>query len=138
MTAIQFEDGDFEDQLPAPGFYSARITTARFRKSASGNRMIQIVYELRGAPPGHDRVAEYFVVDGARAYALAMSRRKLVEVYHACGLEPRRGDEISPADLSDCEIEVKIDHDEWEGRPRLRVAGHRPIASRRPDGDVPF
>jgi hypothetical protein len=137
MTSLRFDAADLDNTLPPPGFYRSRITTARYRKSSSGNRMLQVVHALDGAPPGHDRVADYFVLEGTSAYALAMARRRIVDLYRACGLEPQKGDEIAAADLFDAVLEVKIEHDEWEGRPRLRVVAFRCLGARN-DADIPF
>lgn len=137
MKGLCFDAGDVEDLLPSPGVYRSRISTARFRKSASGNRMLQVVYALEDIAAGHDRVAEYFVLEGESRYAIALAKRSLVDLYRACGFEPKAGDEIAPADLFGVALEVSVDHDEWNGRPRLRIVGHHKLGSR-PDGDVPF
>jgi hypothetical protein len=123
-----FEEAELKDDRPAPGYYKSTITTARFRTSTSGNDMIQVVHELEGVAAGHDRVPEYFVLSGASARGVAMSRRRLVELYRACGVEPKHGTEIEPADLLGARLEVRVEHDEWQGQRRLRVAGHRPRA----------
>jgi hypothetical protein len=127
---LHFEADDFVE-LPAPGHYHARITTARHRTSGAGNPMIQVVYELEA---GHACVSEYFVFGGS-ARGLAMARRKLVQLYRACGLTAKGGDAIDPADLLGAQLEVKVEHDEWDGEPRLRVAGHRSLAV---SGRTPF
>jgi hypothetical protein len=127
-VATYFDETDLADDRPVPGYYKSTISTARFRTSASGNDMIQVVHALEGVPPGHDRVAEYFVLSGGTARGLAMSRRRLVKLYRACGVEPRQGVEIEPADLLGAQLEVRVEHDEWQGQRRLRVAGHRPRA----------
>lgn len=129
-----FDATDFQEELPAPGFYASVITTARFRRSERGNDMIQVVHALEGATPGHEHVAEYFVIQGGSPRGRALSRRRLLELYRACGLDPKRGDEIEPADLLDARLEVRVEHDVWQGRPRLRVAGHRRLGS----NSVPF
>jgi hypothetical protein len=127
MSTAQFQATDLHDHLPEPGYYRSRISTARFRRSATGNQMIQVVYALDGVGPGHDRVAEYFVVEAPSPRGQAMARKRLVELYRACGLVPRAGDEIAPEDLVDAELEVKLEHDEWQGQPRLRVVAHRRV-----------
>lgn len=134
---VQFEESDLHDELPDPGFYPSTITTARLRRSASGNRMIQVVFALDGVSPGHDRVAEYFVLEGASGRGLALARRRLVELYRVCGLDPRPGDEIAPDDLVGARVEVKVDHEAWKGEVRLRVVGHRRLADA-VDDSVPF
>lgn len=134
MTAAnRFEDADF-DLLPAPGFYKSNIVTARFRRSEQGNETLQVVHELQGLAPGRDRVAEYFVLEGSSPRGLALSRRRLVELYRSCGLSPRSGEEIDPADLLERQLEVRVEHDSWEGRPRLRVTAHRAPGA----GPAPF
>lgn len=132
MTGIRFDDDDLQNTLPAPGYYKAKISTARFRNSTSGNGMLHIVYVLEGIAPGYERVAEYFVLEGPTAQAIAVAKRNLVDLYRACGLEPQAGDEISPADLFGATLEVRVTHDEWQGKTRLRIVGHRRM------GSVPF
>lgn len=122
---LKFDDADF-GLLPEPGFYRSTIVTARFRTSEQGNETLQVVHELEGLAPGRDRVAEYFLLGGGSPRGRALSRRRLVELYRSCGLSPRSGDAIDPADLLDARLEVRVEHDSWEGRPRLRVASHRP------------
>ena len=107
---------------------------ARFRRSEQGNQTLQVVHELEGLAPGRDRVAEYFVLEGSSPRGLALSRRRLVELYRSCGLSPRSGDAIDPADLLEQRLEVRVEHDAWQGRPRLRVTSHRALGS----GPAPF
>lgn len=130
-----FEESDLSDALPAPGVYAGTVTTARLRRSSSGNRMVHVVHTLDGVAAGHDRVAEYFVLEGASARGLQVARRRLVDLYRACGHEPEAGEEISPEDLLGARLEVKVEHETWRGEIRLRVVGHRPLT---PDTAVPF
>jgi hypothetical protein len=123
---VRFEPGDFADSIPAPGFYAATVDDARYRRSSRGNDMIQVVYALAGMEiERHGRVAEYFVLDGGSSRGKTVSRRRLLQLYTACGLEPKAGDEVSPADLLGLRLEVRVAHDEWEGQSRLRVTGYR-------------
>jgi hypothetical protein len=124
-AAAHFEATDFADELPTPGVYESEIVSARWRRSERGNDMIQVVHALAGAPPGNDHVSEYFVIAGSSPRGRALSRRRLVELYRACGLEPAAGDGIETADLLGARLEVRVEHETYEGRPRLRVAGHR-------------
>lgn len=135
---VHFEEADLHDEPPEPGFYRSTITTARLRRSASGNRMVHVVFALDGVVPGHDRVAEYFVLEGASARGLALARRRLVELYRVCGLEPRPGDEVTPAALMGARVEVKVEHETWQGEMRLRVVGHRRLAADGTSDSVPF
>jgi hypothetical protein len=134
---IRFDHVDLEDIIPPPGFYRSKIASARYRRSSSGNRMLQVVHGLTEVAVGHDRVAEYFVLDGTSSYGIARARKRLVELYRASGLEPQSGDEIAPADLFGAELEVKIEHDEWEGQLRLRVVAYRRLGAR-PNTGIPF
>lgn len=136
-TLLHFESADVSDDLPPPGFYASTITTARLRRSQGGNRMVHVVHALEGVAPGRDRVAEYFVLEGASARGLAMARRRLVALYRAAGLDPRDGDPIAPAELVGARLEVQLDHDEWQGQKRLRIVGHRPLGAGQP-GAAPF
>ncbi len=120
-----FEAADFQQGLPPPGYYHARIAMARFRRSERGNETIQVVYQLDGPAPGHDRVSEYFLLSGASARGRALSRQRLLALYRGCGFAPREGDGIDPADLFGAQLEVRVAHDNWQGHPCLRVVGHR-------------
>jgi len=137
MSQPMFEADDLAAELPPPGFYRSQITHACFRRSVGGNWMLQVVHALRGVPAQFQRVAEYFVFEGATAHGLALARRRLIELYRVCGLEPAAGTEIRPAELEGAELDVRVAHDEWEGQPRLRVMGHRRPDPRLSDG-VPF
>lgn len=132
-----FQSQDFYEQFPDPGFYPACIESARFRRSARDNRMLQAVYALENVEPAYRMVCDYFVLEGERASAsgILLARRRLVELYHACGIFPKDGDEIAPAQLVGARLEVRVDHELWEGRLRLRVVGYRPLS---PDDQIPF
>lgn len=134
MEATQFLDSDLSEEVPAPGIYASTITTARMRTSQSGNAMVQVVHALEAVQPGYDRVSEYFVLAGTSARGLALSRRRLVELFRACGLVPQPGEEIAPGRLVGARLRVKVEHEEWRGELRLRIAGHQPSAG----GPVPF
>lgn len=85
MTELFFDDDDLGGELLPPGFYPSAIARARLRTSAGGNRMIQVVHALEGVAPGHARLADYFVLEGAlgtRSCAHAATARVAV---------PRRG-----------------------------------------------
>lgn len=123
----RFESSEMTDELPAAGYYLGTIRGARWRESERGSRMIQVLYALSGVGPAYGCVAEYFVLEGASERGAAMARRRLVQVYRACGLGPEPGDAISLAPLVGRRLRVRLEHDEYNGRPRLRVVGHRPL-----------
>jgi hypothetical protein len=128
MEATQFLDSDLCEEVPRPGTYVSTITTARMRASQSGNAMVHVVHAIEGVPPGYDRVSEYFVLEGASARGLALSRRRLVELYRACGRAPSSGEEIAPSKLQGARLRVKVDHEEWRGELQLRVVAHLPLS----------
>lgn len=138
MTTIRFNINDLSDDLPAPGWYRAQITSARLRRSAGGNSMVQVVFALIGVPPASARLADYFVLEGASSHGLAMARRRLALLYRAAGHDPKPDDEIVLSLLVGNELEIEVDRDAWQGHPRLRVVGHRPRQSARGDDEPPF
>jgi len=136
MGTVRFGSEDLTEAVPSPGWYPTRITSCRWRKSAAGNQMLQVVYGMEGAGAAYARLAEYFVLDeGATSQlAAAVSRRRLASLYHAAGLSPNPGDAISPADLAGAELEIEIEPEPWQGRTRFRIIGHRPQREHSPAG----
>ncbi|MBI4700091.1 MAG: hypothetical protein HY744_02815 [Deltaproteobacteria bacterium] len=120
-----FQSTDLYGELPAPGYYPGTISSARWRNSESGHRMLQLLYAMRTVTPAYGCVAEYFVLEAATERGAAMARRRLAEVYRACGLDPQPGDSISPTQLVGSRLLLRLEHDEYRGQPRLRVVGHR-------------
>jgi len=121
-----FEPSDVADELPAAGYYEGTIRRAQWRESERGSRMVQVLYALNGVGAAYGCVAEYFVLEGASERGAAMARRRLVNVYRTCGLEPQAGEPLGLARLVGRRLLVRLEHDEYNGRPRLRVVGHRP------------
>lgn len=126
---ICFLSEDFQDKLPDPGFYPSSIRSARFRRSANNNRMLQIMHALEGVEPAYRLVADYFVLQGEKVSPLGiyLARRRLVQLYHACGFFPKEGDRITPTQLTGARLQVRVQHEQWEDRLRLRVVGYRPL-----------
>ena len=124
-----FKPTDFYDKLPEPGFYPSSIKNACFRRSAAKNRMLYVVYTLEGVEPAYQQLCDYFVLEGERVSeaGIALARRRLVQLYRACRLFPKEGDAIAPAGLRGCRLKVRIEHDQWLGRPQLRVVAYRPL-----------
>jgi|TARA_B100000315_G_scaffold210165_1_gene206250 hypothetical protein len=124
---FQFEG--FYDQLPDPGFYPAGIKSARFKRSAAKNHMLEVVFTLESVESAYQQVADYFVLEGERVShtAIFLARRRLMQLYRACRLFPKGGDEIVPKQLLNARVKVCIEHEEWQGRSQLRVAAYRPL-----------
>lgn len=122
MKPNQFKRSDLDPALPEPGFYRSTITSAQFRTSSQGNHMIQIVHTLAEID---DQVPDYFVLEGASPKGVATARRRLVELYRACGRDPVEGDAIVPEDLVNAQLDVCVDHDLWKGQTRLKVIAYR-------------
>lgn len=125
MEALRFLEADISER-PAPGWYGATIDAASWRRSQRNNRMVHVSLVLDEVSPPFDRVSDYFVLEGATARGIAYSRRRLVELFRACGLSPQAGEEIRPGDLVDAEVAVQIAHEVWQGKTRLRVVGYQP------------
>lgn len=138
MTDLSFNSDDLADDLLPAAFYPSSVTGARLRRSAGGNRMIHVVHALEGVPPRHARLADYFVLDGVSDYVLGLTRRRLVQLYRAAGLAPRVGAAIDLEELLGARIDVRVEHDHWRGRPRLRVVEYRPRSLPSPNDDIPY
>lgn len=123
--AIRFQLHDFTEALPDEGFHLGVVRSARPRTSQRGNATIQVVYQLRDVDPTCDRVTEWFVVAGASPQAVHVGRRRLLALCRACGIDPQEGDELDLADLVGREVQLRLGHETWQGRPRVRVLGHR-------------
>jgi hypothetical protein len=123
---LRFDAHDLRLDVPTPGWYPARIQDTRFRRSPSGNRMLEVVYSVAELNPAYARLAEYFVLEGCSAFGLSRTRRRLVELFRACGLDPKPGEEISPLALRGKSIDLELGQDQWKGQPRLVVLTHRP------------
>ena len=121
-----FHPEDLCQILPAPGYYSATVTNARFRHSSRGNRMLHIVHSLQGVSAAYQCLADYFVLEGVSPQGLFLARRRLVELYRACGFLPEEGQEIRPSHLLEARLQVKVEHEFWNSRPRLRIVGYYP------------
>ena len=126
MPKLHFDASDLHLEIPTPGWYPARIQDTRWRRSPSGNRMLQVVYALAEVQAPYQRIAEYFVLEGTSAFGLSRTRRRLVQLFRAAGLDPSPGDEISPSKLRGIELDVELEHETWKGQPRLVVVGHQP------------
>jgi hypothetical protein len=123
-SALHFADEDFEGALPPEGVYAAVIERARFHTSRQGNTTLQVTCGIEGVD---EDIADYFVLSGASGRGRAVSRRRLIELYRACGFNPQPGDTIRPEELSGCRVEVELGHETYEGRPRLRVLNYRAL-----------
>lgn len=128
MDPLHFLPADVQDR-PSPGWYTATIATANWRRSSRGNRMVYLVHALEGVSPPFDRISDCFVLEGASAVGLSYARKRLVEAYRACGLSPQAGAAIHPADLGGHRLEVEVAHESWKGKTRLKATGYRPLAT---------
>jgi len=126
-SALHFDENDLDGLLPAEGYYEAVVERARFHTSQQGNTTLQVTCEIVGVPAGYDVVADYFVLSGSTERGRAVSRRRLIELYRACGFSPKKGDPIQPGDLAGSRLEVRLGHEIYDGTPRLRVLGYRAL-----------
>lgn len=125
MSRFRFDAHDLRLELPVPGWYPAHVQHARFRRSPSQNRMLEVVYAVAEVDPAYARLGEYFVLEGGSASGLSRTRRRLVELYRACGIDPKPDDEISPSALIGKAVDVELGLDQWRGQPRVAVLSHR-------------
>jgi hypothetical protein len=125
MSRFRFDADDLRLDPPVPGWYPARVQHARFRRSPSNNRMLEVVYAVAEVDPPYARLGEYFVLEGGSAFGLSKTRRRLVELYRACGVNPKPDEEISPSALMGKAVEVELGLDQWRGQPRVAVLSHR-------------
>jgi len=139
-TYFQFEDFLDDGELPAPGFYPAGITSASFRQSACQNLMLKVVLVLECGGSARRVVCDYFVVEGDNVSlsAIKFARRRLLQLYHACGIFPKEGQEISGDQLLHERLEVRVEHEQWKDRPWLRIVAYRPLQSFDSDERIPF
>ena len=139
-TYFQFEDFLDDEELLAPGFYLAGITSASFCQSETQNLMLKVVLILESGGSARRTVCDYFVVEGdnVRASGIKLARRRLLQLYHACGIFPKEGEEISGDQLLHARLEVGVEHEQWRGRPWLRVVDYRPLQSLDSDDRIPF
>jgi len=138
MTTARFELADLGTELPAPGIYDATVVDARLRQSARGHRMVTVTFGLDGVPPGRERVADYFVLEGTSARGVAVARWRLVALYRACGLEPVGGEEIRPAVLVGARLTVTLEYQHRDGRTWVRVVAYYAPGAAPLLDEVPF
>ena len=117
-------DREMEALIPDEGDYPAFVFSVREHTSERGNATIQVVYEVGDVDPAWDRVSEYFVVSCPNKRAVAISQRRLLSLCRACGLNPRPGDEVKLSQLVGRELELRLGHERFDDRQRLRVLGH--------------
>lgn len=118
-------DREMEALIPDEGDYPAFVFSVKEHTSERGNSTIQVVYEVPDVDPAWDRLSEYFVVSCPNNRALAISRRRLLSLCRACGLNPRQGEQVNLSQLVGRELEVRLGHETYDDRQRLRVLGHR-------------
>ncbi len=140
---FQFEDFVDVGELPAPGFYPSNIKSAIFRQSAKQNLMLKVVHALECGESAHQQtqiVCDYFVVEGDNVSQSGINygRRRLLQLYYACGIFPKEDEEISADQLLHAHLEVRVEHEQWKGRPWLRIVDYRPLQSFDSDDRIPF
>jgi hypothetical protein len=121
-----FHDDELAE-IPPEGFYPSTVVTADFRLSVNGNPMLLVIHELGGVPTAWQRVPDCFVLQGVGERALATARRRLVALYRACGMTPTPQQAISPDDLLNAKLQVRVEHSfgSVDDAPRLRIAAYR-------------
>ncbi len=127
MTAVfRFCPSEPGEELPGPGYYLGTIVAARCRRSARGNRMLQVNSELDEVGESYAKVADYFVLEGVSRRGAATAQRRLTELCRAAGLDTRTG-EVVVEELVGARLQVKVAHDQYGHQPRLKVVGYREL-----------
>jgi hypothetical protein len=122
---VRFDHDSTEAVIPEGGDYAALVHSVKERISERGNATIHVVYELSGVDPAWEWVSEYFVIAGLNARAVAIGQRRLLLLCRACGVEPCEGDEVDLGQLVGRRLELRLGHELFEQRKRLRVLAHR-------------
>ena len=92
----------------------------------------------RASPPPTLGSPTSFVIEGASDYVLALTRRRLVQLFRAAGLELRAAVPVDPSNLLGARLDIRVEHDLWRGQPRLRVVEYRPRSLPSTNDNVPF
>ena len=124
-SRLTFSFSDLSPAIPSPGLYSATVAQAAFRTSRNGNRMLAVLLRLEGVSPAFQRLSDYFVLEGASSQGIAVARRRLLQLYLACGFHPEEDQEVLPSQLIDARVQVKVDQVDWENQSRLRALSYR-------------
>jgi len=119
-----FNENDF-NTIPRPGIYYCCISDVRFRTSAQGNNMLQVTFTLEDASESSLQVNDYFVLQEVSPLGIKTARRRLVQLYRACGIYPKDGDPIDPNILLNKILEITLDYDFWQGQHRCRIVAYR-------------
>jgi len=114
-----------EAAIPDEGDYCAFVHSLEEYVSGRGNATIHAVYEVLDVDPAWDRVSEYFVLASPNPRAVAISQRRLLSLCRACRLDPAEGDEVDLGQLVGCRLALRLGHESFEQRKRLRVLAHR-------------
>jgi hypothetical protein len=120
---VRFDHHSIDAVIPDEGDYLAFVHSVKERVSERGNATIQVVYDVVDVDPAWDRVSEYFVVSCLNPRAVAIGQRRLFSLCRACGLVPGEGD-VDLGQLVGSELELRLGHETFEQRKRLRVLAH--------------
>jgi len=121
---VRFDRHADQAVIPEEGDYPAFVHSVRERVSGRGNATIQVVYEVLEVDPAWDRVSEYFVVSSLNPRAVAISQRRLLSLCRACELVPDESDEVDLGQLVGHGLSLRLGHETYEQRKRLRVIAH--------------
>jgi len=121
---VRFDHHSIDAVIPDEGVYPAIVHSVKERVSERGNATIQVVYDVLDVDPAWDRVSEYFVVSSLNPRAVAISQRRLLSLCQACDLVPGERDEVDLGQLVGRGLCLRLGHETYEQRKRLRVLAH--------------
>ena len=116
---IGTEEGEAYDdssELPPPGIYPSRcIYAERTNAKSSGNPMIVFTYMITD-PEAYNgtEVTDRVMLTGKMKFMLG-------RVLAAFGIEARGKTSVDLSQVVNANVNLKIKHEEWDGRPMLRV-----------------
>ena len=123
-SVMRFCATDF-DVMPPPGTYSCTVRSARLCRSTKGNRMLRVALSIDEYADRSSPVYDYFVLEGISDKGIHLARRRIVQLYQACGLQPKDGDVMRPSDLINAHLIVKLEPCHDEPYVKLRVVSYR-------------
>lgn len=121
---VRFDQHSIEAVIPDEDDYRALVHSVKERVSERGNATIHVVYGVPDVDPAWEWVSEYFVVSCLNPRAVAIGQRRLFSLCRACGLVPCEGEEVDLGQLVGRELQLRLGHETFEQRKRLRVLAH--------------
>ena len=124
-----------ERELLPKGKYRAKAVGAEFGTSENGKDYCFVGFEIVGGPHAGESIGAwlYFPVD-ANNVPTAMAERS-IESLRYCGCAFARGDITDTTGLGSTDVQLVVEHDEYQGKVRAKVKWVNKLASGVKSGD---